>query len=100
VNWSVYKLEGLTRDAVLGTNIVGLLRLGELFRVSPRHLIFPALECNRLPLSLITPPHWLHFRYSEGELPACDVYGSNPENVTSARVILLRDLKLLIIFCV
>jgi len=55
--------------------------------VSPHHLISPAVECNLLLLSSITPsPYCFHFRYNvaellKGNVPTREVKGSNPENV-------------------
>jgi len=51
--------------------------------VSPHHLISPAVECNLLLLSSITPsPYCFHFRYNAAELlkgnvPTREVKGSN-----------------------
>ena len=72
--------------------------------MSPHHLISPAVECNLLLLSSITPsPYCFHFRYSAGELlkgnvPTCEVNGSNPENFSLVELILFGYLNLVITF--
>jgi len=72
--------------------------------VSPHHLISPTVECNLLLLSSIAPsPYCFHFRYNAGELlkgnvPTCEVNGSNPENFSLVELILFGYLNLLITF--
>ena len=82
--------------------------------MSPHHLISPAVECNLLLLSSITPsPYCFHFRYNAAELlkgnvptrevkgsnvPTREVKGSNPENVGLVKLILFSYLNLLITF--
>jgi len=72
--------------------------------VSPHHLISPAVECNLLLLSSITPsPYCFHFRYNaakllKGKVPTREVKGSNPEKVGLVELILFGYLNLLLTF--